>query len=469
MTLPDPARSRAVLIGCDRYRHLADLPAVGNNVRELATLLMEPGLWGLDPERCVVLNNPSSVDAVLNAVHDAAAQASDCLVVYFAGHGLLSPDADLLLALPESDNERLYRSIPYSLLRHELVDTCTAPSRVVILDCCYSGMALQGHMATSAEVADRAGAEGTYVMTASSETKLAWSPEGEEFTAFSGELLRALAEGVPDAPDPLEMGALFQHVRRELVAKGRPVPQQRARNSGHNIALTRNRWTTPIPGDPIDVQIKTESLLQVGIALTPDASAESAELAGLEPGQAGLSTAETVCSSPIEETVSTNSLESTPSRFWGSRLEIAVVITLIIVMLVITAGISWLLRPQKRVPDARVRPPTSPCNLLTNDQVKFIFGGAANGSAGPDAKEGWVDHCDWVYDDPGIENPYRLGIDLNAYSSSEYAHDALWKVPLEATPAATQHCISIDAHEYWNPLNVAVGDGGTPVRGRAPA
>ncbi|MFD6327720.1 caspase family protein [Streptomyces sp. NPDC058442] len=155
MSLPDPARSRAVLIGVDRYRHLANLPAVGNNVRELATLFMDPGLWGLPSQHCVVLHNPSSVDAVLDVVHDAAAKASDCLVVYFAGHGLLSPDADLLLALPESDTKRLYRSVPYHQLRNELVDTCTAPRRVAILDCCYSGRALEGHMAASVEVADR--------------------------------------------------------------------------------------------------------------------------------------------------------------------------------------------------------------------------------------------------------------------------------------------------------------------------
>ncbi|MEU8784870.1 caspase family protein [Streptomyces sp. NPDC048637] len=242
MDLPDPTRSRAVLIGVDRYRHLANLPAVGNNVSRLAALFMDPHLWGLAEQHCVVLNNPPSADTVLDAVHEAAAEATDTLVVYFAGHGLLSPDADLLLALPESDHERLYRTVPYHLLRHELVDTCRALSRVVVLDCCYSGRALEGHMGPSVEVADRARVEGTYVMTASSEIQLAWSPEGEEFTAFSGELLKALTDGVPDAPDPLEMGALFRHVRGELIAKGRPVPQQRARNAGHSIALTRNRW-----------------------------------------------------------------------------------------------------------------------------------------------------------------------------------------------------------------------------------
>ncbi|MDT0482601.1 MULTISPECIES: hypothetical protein [Streptomyces] len=66
MDLPDPARSRAVLIGVDHYDHLDDLPAVRNNVRHLAELLMAPDLWGLPLEQCAVLENPPSTDAVLD-------------------------------------------------------------------------------------------------------------------------------------------------------------------------------------------------------------------------------------------------------------------------------------------------------------------------------------------------------------------------------------------------------------------
>ncbi|MFJ1551207.1 caspase domain-containing protein [Streptomyces sp. NPDC088246] len=250
MDLPNPARSRAVLIGVDRYQHLADLPGVHNNVRRLARLLRDPKVWGLPAEHCVELHNPEACEELLDKVHEAANAAEEAFVVYFAGHGLLSPNGDLHLALPKSDNERLYRAVPYDSLRHEMVDTCTALSRVVILDCCYSGRALKGYMNPAAEVADLAGVEGTYLMTASSETKLAWAPEGEEFTAFSGELVKALSEGIPGASDPLEMDSLFRHVSRELKAKGRPVPQQRARNAGHSIALTRNRWAVTATATP---------------------------------------------------------------------------------------------------------------------------------------------------------------------------------------------------------------------------
>lgn len=252
--LPDPAASRAVLIGVNSYQKMEPLPAVAGNLRRLKTLLTEPDLWGLNPRHCTVLSNPRSTETVLDAVHAAAAEAEDALLVYFAGHGLVSLKGDLYLALPSSHAERIYSGVSYDLLRSQLVDEAIARSRIVILDCCYGGRAMDGYMgsgagaagtpgsAGSVDVADSVAVEGTYVMTAAAGTKQALAPPGEKYTAFTGELLRALEKGVPDGPDPLSMDALFRHVRSELAAKGRPQPQQRARNGGTSIALVRNRW-----------------------------------------------------------------------------------------------------------------------------------------------------------------------------------------------------------------------------------
>ncbi|WP_268239952.1 caspase family protein [Streptomyces fuscichromogenes] len=234
-----------MLVGVADYAVLPDLPSVTNNISRLAKVLGDPDLWGLrNPEQCTVLLNPSSPEAVLDAVHDAASEAQDAFVVYFAGHGLVSASGELHLALPTAHAERLYRAVAYEGVRQQLVDTCTATRKVVILDCCYSGRALVGHMGPAVDVANHALVEGTYLITASAETKLAWAPQGETYTAFTGELLKALEFGVPGASDPLEMEALFWHVRRELEAKSRPLPQQRARNAGHVIALVRNRAKT---------------------------------------------------------------------------------------------------------------------------------------------------------------------------------------------------------------------------------
>ncbi|MEU5769737.1 caspase family protein [Streptomyces asoensis] len=242
MPLPDPLTSRAVLIGVDSYRTMDDLPAVANNVRHLAALLADEDVWGLPSEHIAVLANPSHKDEVLDAVHAAAQRAEDLLLVYYAGHGLLSLDAELHLALPHTDAERLYRGVPYDDVRELVVRTGRARGRVVILDCCYSGTALTGHMGAAYGIADRTMAEGSYVMTATAETKPAMAPPGERYTAFTGALLRVIEEGVPNGPGFLTTEAVFDAVRDRIAARGRlPVPQRRSRNDGHAIVLVRNR------------------------------------------------------------------------------------------------------------------------------------------------------------------------------------------------------------------------------------
>lgn len=239
--IPAPDASRAVLIGVSEYDPMHPLPTVANNLQRLKDLLTAPDLWGLPEENCIVLLNPRDTVQVLDAVQEAAAEAKDALLVYFAGHGLLNHRDDLYLALSSSHRKRTYSGVYYDDLRHELIEA-TASSRMVILDCCYSGAWMDGYMSSNEDVVERAVVEGTYVMTASAETKKALAPPNEPYTAFTGELIRALEQGIPGGPDPLSMDALFWHIRAELHAKHRPLPQQRARNGGGAIVLTRNRW-----------------------------------------------------------------------------------------------------------------------------------------------------------------------------------------------------------------------------------
>jgi tetratricopeptide (TPR) repeat protein len=246
-----------VLVGTAAYRTLPALPSVANNLQRLKALLQDPDLWGIPARNCTVLPNPRTVDEVLDATHNAAQRATDALVVYYAGHGLVEPDTfNLFLALAESDITKLHKAVRYEDVRREVMKAPAQPARVVLLDCCFSGQAMLGGMTGTAEVADRVRIDGTYLMTASAETAIALAPADEEYTAFTGELIRVLEHGIPNGPDLLDLESVYWAVRDRLVAKHRPVPQQRVRNDGSAIALVRNRSGTvpsavPAPPRPV--------------------------------------------------------------------------------------------------------------------------------------------------------------------------------------------------------------------------
>jgi hypothetical protein len=246
----DPATSRAVLIGASRYDVLESLLAVENNLSRLTELLTDPGVWGLAPAHVATVLNPPSRDDALDVIHEAASEAQDTIFVYFAGHGLLErSNSALHLALPRASATRLHRALRYDDVRREITRTCQARSKVVVLDCCFSGQAMDGFMAAAPDMADQARIEGTYLMTASAKTALALAEPGEQYTAFTGELVRAIEQGLPDGPALLDMGTLYSQVRASLLAKGRPEPQERARNDGRSIALVRNQWHSGASGD----------------------------------------------------------------------------------------------------------------------------------------------------------------------------------------------------------------------------
>lgn len=275
MNLPDPAASRAVLIGTSIFDHLEDLPAVRNNIAAIAQCLTDEQLWGLHPDNLTTVLDPVRPEDILAPIDDAAEAASDTLIVYYAGHGLVDSQSNLLLATKGSTQRKAYTAASYDAIRAIVVDG-RAQRRVVILDCCFSGRAL-GTMAGAAELADvvaqSADAEGTFVLAAAAENKSALAPPNETYTAFTGELVKLLNEGHPGAPALWNLDSLYLNLRDVLRSRGRPEPQKRERNNAGRLCIARNRAKirapahngfTPEPGAVLAERHRLTRVLRTG-------------------------------------------------------------------------------------------------------------------------------------------------------------------------------------------------------------
>ncbi|TCK25226.1 caspase family protein [Pseudonocardia endophytica] len=233
--LPDPSASRVVLIGASEFSHLSSLPSVSRNVAALSAAFRNLDLWGLPQQHCVTVQNPDSLTELVTPVDEAASCAEDTLIVYYSGHGLVDRETgELHLALRGSIADRSYTAVRYDLVRQQVLRS-PARRKLIILDCCYSGRALglMGDAATA--LAEEAAAEGTLVIASAPENSAALAPEGENFTAFTGELLDVLDRGVNSEAEYLDVDLVYRRVFSALKAKIETTPAE---------AREKYCWTT---------------------------------------------------------------------------------------------------------------------------------------------------------------------------------------------------------------------------------
>lgn len=239
--LPDPARTHIVLIGASSFSMLDPLPAVDGNLAVLANFFREK--WRLPGDHCTVLSDPVLPRDVSRVIGKAAREASETLLIYYAGHGLIDPRTGKLhLAIESSDPGSVHdSSVPYDWIRFD-VEGSAALRRIVVLDCCYSARAFGVQSPAPALELD-----GTYLLAAAAETAVALSPPGEPLTAFTGEWMSILQDGIPGGEQLLTLDSIFTRLRTRLVTRERPEPQRLCRNQLGQVAFVRNPAYSPQP------------------------------------------------------------------------------------------------------------------------------------------------------------------------------------------------------------------------------
>ncbi|HTI26051.1 MAG TPA: molecular chaperone DnaK [Kutzneria sp.] len=240
--LPDLARSRAVLIGVARYRddNLHDLHGALGNVQDLADRLGDERTGSFRRDCVTTVPDPEHAGLLGEMVAAEARQAQDTFLVYYAGHGLLDAQGRLYLGLTTTNSESVfYSAMPFDFIRQAFLNS-PARNRILILDCCFSGRAIEAMSDRESVVSGQIEISGVYTLTSAPANQPAIAPDGARHTAFTGELLRLLNHGVATGSELITLEQIYVHLLAALTAGGLPKPQRRGTGTSDLLALARN-------------------------------------------------------------------------------------------------------------------------------------------------------------------------------------------------------------------------------------
>ncbi|MFF3379118.1 type VII secretion protein EccCb [Streptomyces sp. NPDC002680] len=272
-------RRIALLVATDGYQDpgLNRLRAPARGATELKLLLEDRSIGRFD-EVLELLNRPK--DEIESAIEEALSNRDpdDLVLLYLACHGIRN-DADRLFFATLST--RLQRphttAIPAALL-HQLLDECEARAKIVLLDCCYSGLFHRGTPMSppSVDVRTALAGRGTFVITAS--TALEYAYDGEHLTIdnptsaprFTAAVIEGLSSGLADQnrDGVITPEELYTYVHDTVINQA--GPEQTPTKSGQcegNVALAYAPWIDASAGPAARAAMAEE--LTLGSLLPP--------------------------------------------------------------------------------------------------------------------------------------------------------------------------------------------------------
>ncbi|MCM2388287.1 caspase, EACC1-associated type [Streptomyces albipurpureus] len=192
----------AIVVGTGRYGKggrvpLSDLPGAARSARAIAAVLREE--CGMDGRVTEIIDarGPTEVLAAVQVAIDAS--EGGVVLFYFIGHGLIGPGRQLYLATSGTVSaDDTVQAVPYDQVSKRLGEATA--STVVILDCCFSGLAQTAPQESYREVLASARPEGSFLLASATHYAASFAPADAVHTLFSGELLRLLKEGDPGGP-----------------------------------------------------------------------------------------------------------------------------------------------------------------------------------------------------------------------------------------------------------------------------
>jgi hypothetical protein len=237
----DPVNTQAILIGASQFEQsdkLPSLPAVENNVWALKRLFADFNIMGIPCDNITVIGNALSSDEITSQLLPVVPKAKDTLIIYYAGHGVVCPKRFFYLATKNTINSKpeATGALLFSKMRNVIMENAVSRKIIFILDCCYSGRAI--------EEFHTIGRKKVFIITATPSDEVAIAPEGATYTAFTNELLHIFEKGIDNRKETLTLWDIYENMKNQLVGKY-PEPQHVIFNGAHNLEIAYNRAYQP--------------------------------------------------------------------------------------------------------------------------------------------------------------------------------------------------------------------------------
>ncbi|MFJ8230835.1 type VII secretion protein EccCb [Streptomyces sp. NPDC094448] len=255
-------RRIALLVATDGYVDpgLNQLRSPARGADELAALLKDEAVGRFDFVRTLTNRPKEEIEREIEALLSHRAPG-DLVLLYLACHGIRNDTDRLFFATIGTDLNRPHTTAVRADLIHQLLDECEARTKIVLLDCCYSGLFHRATPMSPAPVDVEAAlvGRGTFVITAS--TALEYAYEGEQLTMdnarpvsrFTAALNEGLGTGYADLDRDgvITPDELYTYVHDAVANQSGPeqTPTKSGQYEGH-VAIAYAAPADPVTGLP---------------------------------------------------------------------------------------------------------------------------------------------------------------------------------------------------------------------------
>ncbi|OWA18407.1 hypothetical protein B9W68_05710 [Streptomyces sp. CS227] len=251
------SRKHALLVGTATHQDTSypALPSVRADIHFLGQVLEMPAVGGY--EKCSrVEDSPKA--AVKQAVEGflSEREPDELVVVYLSGHGAYDrEDGQLYFVTTDTEAGREQQTALEAAFVIDQLEKCAARRKVLLLDCCFSGSAVQGFRSKGAPAPAAmpvVEAGGVHVITASQHWEKAFTTDADQPSQFTRAIVDGLHSGRADLDGDGQVSAndLFRHISRDLrkAPDGRrQTPTQSTLSVTGDIYLARAAAGRQIP------------------------------------------------------------------------------------------------------------------------------------------------------------------------------------------------------------------------------